>query len=61
MNKKFIADLMPDHPIYIPLLPYSAQEVIGKPHKESAPAVKNLKAEGSSSRTWSTSSTPGRC
>jgi arginine N-succinyltransferase len=46
VNKKFIADLMPDHPIYIPLLPYSAQQVIGQPHTESAPAVKNLKAEG---------------
>jgi len=46
INKKFIADLMPDHPIYIPLLPFSAQEVIGKPHNESAPAVKNLSAEG---------------
>jgi arginine N-succinyltransferase len=46
VNKKFIADLMPDHPIYIPLLPKSAQDVIGKPHPESAPAVKNLTAEG---------------
>jgi arginine N-succinyltransferase len=46
INKKFIADLMPDHPIYIPLLPYSAQQVIGQPHNDSAPAVKNLKAEG---------------
>lgn len=46
INKKFIADLMPDHPIYIPLLPFSAQDVIGKPHSESAPAVKNLTAEG---------------
>lgn len=46
VNKKFIADLMPDHPIYIPLLPYSAQQTIGKPHPESAPAVKNLSAEG---------------
>jgi arginine N-succinyltransferase len=46
VNKKFIADLMPDHPIYIPLLPYSAQQVIGQPHPESAPAVKNLTAEG---------------
>ena len=46
VNKKFIADLFPDHPIYIPLLPKSAQDVIGKPHPESAPAVKNLTAEG---------------
>jgi arginine N-succinyltransferase len=46
VNKKFIADLMPDHPIYIPLLPKSAQDVIGQPHPESKPAVKNLAAEG---------------
>jgi arginine N-succinyltransferase len=46
VNKKFIADLFPDHPIYIPLLPKTAQEVIGKPHPDSARAVKNLEAEG---------------
>ncbi|MGH7176253.1 MAG: arginine N-succinyltransferase [Tepidisphaeraceae bacterium] len=46
VNKRFIADLMPDHPIYIPLLPADAQDVIGKPHPESIPAVKNLSAEG---------------
>ena len=46
VNKRFIADLMPRHPIYIPLLPASAQEVIGKPHPDSERAVVNLKAEG---------------
>lgn len=46
VNKKFIADLFPDHPIYIPLLPKSAQDVIGQPHEQSRPAVKNLEAEG---------------
>jgi len=46
VNKKFIAELMPRHPIYIPLLPASAQAVIGKPHRESERAVKNLEAEG---------------
>jgi arginine N-succinyltransferase len=46
VNKKFIADLMPDHPIYIPLLPADAQAVIGKPHRDSERAVKNLEAEG---------------
>jgi arginine N-succinyltransferase len=46
VNKKFIAELMPDHPIYIPLLPADAQGVIGKPHADSARAVKNLEAEG---------------
>lgn len=46
VNKKFIADLMPDHPIYIPLLPQPAREVIGVPNAESRRAVKNLEAEG---------------
>jgi arginine N-succinyltransferase len=46
VNKRFIADLMPKHPIYIPLLPSSAQEVIGRPHPDSARAVVNLEAEG---------------
>ena len=46
VNKKFIADLMPEHPIYIPILPKSAQEVIGKPHKDGAGAMRNLQAEG---------------
>jgi arginine N-succinyltransferase len=46
INKKFIAELMPKHPIYIPLLPKDAQEVIGKPHKDGVPAVRNLEEEG---------------
>jgi arginine N-succinyltransferase len=46
VNKKFIADLMPIHAIYIPLLPAPAQEVIGKAHEGSKPALKNLEAEG---------------
>jgi arginine N-succinyltransferase len=46
VNKKFIAELMPRHPIYIPLLPAEAQAVIGMPHKDSERAVRNLEAEG---------------
>jgi arginine N-succinyltransferase len=46
VNKKFIADLMPTHPIYVPLLPPAAQRVIGKVHDSSIPALKNLQAEG---------------
>jgi arginine N-succinyltransferase len=46
VNKKFIAELMPRHPIYIPLLPADAQAVIGKPHPESARAAQNLEREG---------------
>lgn len=46
VDKKFIADLMPTHPIYIPLLPKEAREVIGKVHPQSAPAMEILKEEG---------------
>jgi len=46
VNKKFIADLMPRYPIYVPLLPPDAQRVIGKVHETSRPAMKNLEAEG---------------
>jgi arginine N-succinyltransferase len=46
VSKRFIADLMPRHPIYIPLLPPAAQEAIGKVHESSKPAMKNLEEEG---------------
>ena len=46
LSKKFIADLMPRHPIYIPLLPKSAQDVIGKVHKNTEPAMAVLVKEG---------------
>ena len=46
IDKKFISELMPQHPIYIRLLPPQAQEVIGKVHPDSQPALNILKAEG---------------
>jgi arginine N-succinyltransferase len=46
VNKKFIADLMPTHPIYIPLLPKEAQEAIGQVQEETKPAVRILEEEG---------------
>jgi arginine N-succinyltransferase len=46
VNKKFIADLMPRHPIYIPLLPPEAQAVIGQVHEQTRPALKLLEDEG---------------
>jgi arginine N-succinyltransferase len=46
VNKKFIADLMPTHPIYIPLLPKEAQEAIGQVQEETRPAVKIVEEEG---------------
>ena len=45
-DKQFIADLMPKHPIYIPMLPWSVQEVIGKVHTETRPALRLLEQEG---------------
>jgi arginine N-succinyltransferase len=46
VNKEFIGDLMPRHSIYIPLLPKEAQDVIGKVHEKTAPALKILRGEG---------------
>lgn len=45
-NKAFIADLMPRHPIYIPLLPPGVQAVIGKVHHDTQPALALLQSEG---------------
>ena len=45
-SKKFIADLMPKHPIYIPLLPEDAQKVIGQVHDNTRPALAVLEKEG---------------
>lgn len=42
----FIAELMPKHPIYVDLLPQEARSVIGKPHRDSAPALAMLRREG---------------
>jgi arginine N-succinyltransferase len=46
LNKRFIADLMPQHPIYIPLLPPAAQAVIGRVHPDTEPALAILRREG---------------
>jgi len=46
LNKRFIADLMPRHPIYLTLLPHQAQAVIGQVHPDTAPALAILEAEG---------------
>jgi arginine N-succinyltransferase len=46
VNKRFIADLMPKHPIYIPLLPSEAQAVIGQVHEQTRPALRLLQEEG---------------
>jgi len=45
-NKAFIAELMPKHPIYTPLLSPEAQAVLGKVHPQTAPALHLLEQEG---------------
>lgn len=45
-NKGFIADLMPRYPIYVGLLPKEAQQVIGKVHQNTKPALNLLEKEG---------------
>jgi len=45
-DKQFIAELMPTHPIYVPLLPKSAQQVIGNVHPQTQPARRLLESEG---------------
>jgi arginine N-succinyltransferase len=45
-NKSFIRDLMPRHPLYTNLLPYQAQEVIGRVHNNTRPAKALLESEG---------------
>lgn len=45
-NKQFIEDLMPEFPIYIPLLPYEVQSVIGEVHENTKPARALLEKQG---------------
>jgi len=43
---QFIADLMPNTPIYVNMLPESAKAVIGQPHPTGRAALKMLQGEG---------------
>ena len=45
-DKRFIAELMPRYPLYIPLLPAEAQAVIGAVHPKTRPALQLLEQEG---------------
>ncbi|MGC8605658.1 MAG: arginine N-succinyltransferase [Desulfomonilaceae bacterium] len=45
-DKRFIGELMPRSPLYVCLLPREAQEVIGKVHENTKPALKMLRDEG---------------
>jgi len=45
-DKKFIAELLPAYPVYVPLLPAQAQAAIGQVHERTRPALKILREEG---------------
>ncbi|MEM8781933.1 MAG: arginine N-succinyltransferase [Planctomycetota bacterium] len=45
-DKRFIAELMPTHPIYVPLLPRGARDVIARVHPKTEPAKRLLESEG---------------
>lgn len=45
-SNQFIAELMPQHPIYVKMLSKEAQEVIGQVHPKTKPAISMLKREG---------------
>jgi len=45
-DSRFIVELMPKHPIYVALLPESAQNVIGKTHPKGIGAKRYLESEG---------------
>ncbi|WP_251359307.1 arginine N-succinyltransferase [Kangiella sp. TOML190] len=45
-SNQFIAELMPQHPIYVTMLTKAAQEVIGQVHPKTKPAISMLKREG---------------
>lgn len=46
VSKNFVADLMPTHPIYLPLLPQDAREVVGHVHQDTRPALAMLQKQG---------------
>lgn len=45
-NKQFIAELMPNNPVYVNLLTPEARNVLGKVHKNTMPARHLLEQEG---------------
>jgi arginine N-succinyltransferase len=51
-NKVFIAELMPRLPIYVNLLSEAAQDVIGRVHDNTRPALKLLQREGFACRGY---------
>lgn len=51
-DKRFISDLMPVHPLYVPLLPREAREVLGQVHPRTRPALRMLEDEGFRELGW---------
>lgn len=45
-SRTFLAELMPHYPIYVPMLPQSAQDCIGKVHPDGQEAFDILEREG---------------
>jgi len=45
-EKEFIADLMPRHPLYVPLLPPEVQATLGRVHPDTEAALALLRSEG---------------
>ena len=45
-SNRFIAELMPQHPIYVDMLSPEARAIIGKVHPNTKPAIAMLKKEG---------------
>ncbi len=45
-DKRFIAELLPRHPVYVLLLPMEARAAIGQVHERTRPALKLLREEG---------------
>ncbi|NVK22363.1 MAG: arginine N-succinyltransferase [Kangiellaceae bacterium] len=45
-SNQFIAELMPQHPIYVDMLSKEARETLGKVHPKTKPALSMLKKEG---------------
>lgn len=45
-NKQFIAELMPNNPVYVNLLPQKARDVLGQVHINTVPARRLLEQEG---------------
>lgn len=46
VSKQFIEEMMPQHPIYLDLLPDEIRQDIGAVHQETLPALKLLQREG---------------